>query len=267
MFALSLNIFSPNSTLLCWHNLLVMRFPQVVVPQNRRARISLMRFTFLDTASWLPFSFPNSILYQMHPKNFRCVPPKRSIPFLQLSVERIQGRWVLRYTSLDVFSHGIATDPWVPSSSTSRWGFSYHQLVEKGNDSHECICFQTCNHDTRYDVDNHTTICFILSTIDKEFSALVTGLAVRLFKLFRQYVSFTFGTEEYACSRWEFPASLHFIPPCPRGLPWHACVENFKRLFLNKTQLSSAENILQSSAQCKNLSPFCLVTALRSVIS
>ena len=44
-------------------------------------------------------------------------------------------------------------------------------------------------------------------------------------------------------------------------------VENYKRLFLNKTQLLSAENILQSSAQSKIFSPFCLVTALRSVIS
>ena len=55
--------------------------------KTRRARISLMRFTFLDNASRLPFSFPNSILYQVHPKNFWCVPPKRSIPILQLSVE------------------------------------------------------------------------------------------------------------------------------------------------------------------------------------
>ena len=47
-----------------------------------------MRFTFLDNASRLPFSFPNSILYQVHPENFRCVPPKRSIPILQLSAEQ-----------------------------------------------------------------------------------------------------------------------------------------------------------------------------------
>ena len=31
--------------------------------------------------------FPNSILYQVHPENFRSVPPKRPIPVLQLSVE------------------------------------------------------------------------------------------------------------------------------------------------------------------------------------
>ena len=36
-FGLSLHIFSPNSTLLCWYNLLVVKFPQVVVRQ-RRAR-------------------------------------------------------------------------------------------------------------------------------------------------------------------------------------------------------------------------------------
>ena len=40
---------------------------------------------------------------------------------------------------------------------------------EVSNDSHECICFQTCNHDTRDDVENHITIFFILSEINKEF--------------------------------------------------------------------------------------------------
>ena len=49
--------------------------------------------------------------------------------------------------------------------------------------------FQTCNHDTRDDVDNHTTIFFIFPAIDKEFWALVAGLAFILFKLFRQSVS------------------------------------------------------------------------------
>ena len=34
MFGLSLHIFSPNSTLLCWCNLLVVRLLQVVVPPN-----------------------------------------------------------------------------------------------------------------------------------------------------------------------------------------------------------------------------------------
>ena len=84
--SVSLHIFSPNSTLLCWYKLVV-RFPQVFLLKTARRRISLMRFTFLDNASRLPFSFPNSVLYQVHPQNFRCVPPKRSIPILQLSVE------------------------------------------------------------------------------------------------------------------------------------------------------------------------------------
>ena len=146
--------------------------------------------------------------------------------------------------------------------STSRWSCSYHQLVDTGNDSHVCICFQTCNHDTRDDVDNHTTIFFILPAIDKKFSALVAELAFRLFKLLRHSVSFTFGTEENACSRWHFLAYLHFIPRCPHGLPWHACAENYKRLFLNKTQLFSAVFILESSARCKFFSPFPFITSL-----
>ena len=57
-------------------------------------------------------------------------------------------------------------------------------------------------------------------------------------------------------SGWEFLAHLHFIPRCPHGLPWHACVKNYKRLSLNKTQLFSTEIILQSSAQCKIFSLF-----------
>ena len=43
--------------------------------------------------------------------------------------------------------------------------------------------------------------------------------------------------------------SFHVVLTVSRGM---ACVENYNRLFLNKTQVSSAENILQSSAQCKN---------------
>ena len=42
---------------------------------SAQGRISLMRFTFLDNASRFPFSFPNSILNQVHSENFRCVPP------------------------------------------------------------------------------------------------------------------------------------------------------------------------------------------------
>ena len=59
--SLSLSIvhFSlPNSTLLCCHNLLVVTFPQVLFLKTGRARISLMRFTFLVNASRLPFFFP-----------------------------------------------------------------------------------------------------------------------------------------------------------------------------------------------------------------
>ena len=45
IFGLSLHIFSPNSTLLCWYNLLVVRFPQVVVPPKLGAQgFRSMRF-------------------------------------------------------------------------------------------------------------------------------------------------------------------------------------------------------------------------------
>ena len=132
--------------------------------------------------------------------------------------------------------------------STSRWGCSYHQFVDTSNDSYECICFQTCNHDTRDDVDNHTTIFFILLAIGNGFYCFSRKTGLWTVQAFSSVCFFTFGTEENACSRWEFLAHLHFIPRCPRSFAWHAtCVENYKRLFLNKTQLFSAENTLQSS--------------------
>ena len=71
-------------------------------------------------------------------------------------------------------------------------------MSKTGNDGHECI--QTSNHDTRDDVDNHTTIFFILPAIDKEFLAQVTGLAFRQYKLFTSVCVFTFGADEHACS-------------------------------------------------------------------
>ena len=61
--------------------------PRWLSLRSGRARISLMRFTFVDNSSRLPFCLPNSILYKVHPENFICVPPKRSIPIFQLSVE------------------------------------------------------------------------------------------------------------------------------------------------------------------------------------
>ena len=55
---------------------------------------------------------------------------------------------------------------------------SHHQHVDRGNECHTCICFQTCNHDTPDDADNYMTIFFVLSTINKDFfnSSQRTGL-------------------------------------------------------------------------------------------
>ena len=146
--------------------------------------------------------------------------------------------------------------------STSRWGCSYHQLVDLGNDGYECICFQTCNHDTRDDVDNHTTIFFILPTIDKEFWASVARLAFGLFKLFPSVCVFHFRYWRGCLLRDEnflrISASFHVILTVSRGMrvykttsvpPW------------TRPNLSSAEIILQSSAQCKIVSPFPLLRA------
>ena len=65
---------------------------------------------------------------------------------------------------------------------------SFHQHVEKGNECHKCICFQTCDQDTRDDTNSYTTIFFTLPSMDKGYSVLVAGLAFRLFELSRQSV-------------------------------------------------------------------------------
>ena len=129
--------------------------------------------------------------------------------------------------------------------------------MDESNDSHECICFQTCDHDTRDDADNHTTRFFKLPTITKEFSSsgrriglkTVQALSVNLCLLLT-------AMKKMLVSRREFLAYLYFIPRSRHSLPWHACDDYKKRLSLNKTQLFPLKSILQSFARCKNLSPF-----------
>ena len=235
MFGLSLHILLPNSTLLCWYNLLVVRSPQVVVAQHRVRKdfahevhlfgwclqIALLFpvFNFVPSASW-EFQVCPAEAFNPYSSTFR------RIGFIGSEFWDTQP-WIFVL---------IQNSNWSLSTffPTSRWVSSYRQHVEIGNDSHECICFQTCNHDTRDDVDNLTTIFYILPAVDKEFSALVTGLAFRLFELFPPVCVFTFGTEEYACSWCEFLASLHFIPRCLHGLPRHAGAEKLQASLLEQ---------------------------------
>ena len=161
--------------------------------QTGRARISLMRFTFLDNASRWPFSFPNAVLYQVRPEIFWCVPPKRSIPILP----------IFRRTEF-IGSESWDTLPWTFFSfrmaSLSNFfsrppaGFLLTiQHVDTGNESHKCICFQTCNHDIRDEANNYTTIFYILP--------LVAGLASRLVEPLSSVRPFPVCTEEDSCSR------------------------------------------------------------------
>ena len=74
-FYLSLNL--PRSALcicLSWG------FLRCSFLKTERARISLMRFAFLDNSFRLPFSFPNFDSYQMHPKNFMVCPAEAFNP-------------------------------------------------------------------------------------------------------------------------------------------------------------------------------------------
>ena len=75
---------------------------------------------------------------------------------------------------------------------------------------------------TRDDVDNHTTIFFIVPTIDKEFLASVAGLAFRLFKLFRQSVSSLLVLKSMHALGENFlriSTSFHVVFTVSRGMP------------------------------------------------
>ena len=97
-------------------------------------------------------------------------------------------------------------------------GLPWHARLE--NCWHECICFQTRNHDTVDDASNHTTIFFILATVEKEFSALVTGLAgLYIVQAFSVSLCLSLSVlKKMLASRWEFLAYLLFILTLSRGM-------------------------------------------------
>ena len=105
--ASSLYILSPTSTLPCSHNLLVVNFPQVFLPQN-----------------WTLLSFPNFSLVPSASWRFHGV-SRRSVQslFSSFPQNRIHWIWVLRYTTWDLFFLRIATAPWVPSFLDLALGF------------------------------------------------------------------------------------------------------------------------------------------------
>ena len=158
---------------------------------------------------------------QVHPENFRCVPPKRSIAKFSTfhSMEFIGSEsWDAQPWTFVFFQKSN----WSLSTffSTSRRVSSYHQHVDIGNDSHQCICFQTCDHDTRDDVDNQMSIFFILPAIDKEFWTFVAWLAFKLFKLFRQSVSLSVLMSMLALGEilLRLSTSAHVVVTVSRGM-------------------------------------------------
>ena len=169
-----------------------------------------------------------------------CVPPKRSISFSSFPQKRIHWIWVLRYTTLDLVSSqnsncSLSTFFSRPRAEVT----SHHQHVEIGNDGHKCICFQTCNHDTRDGADNYMTIFFILSTTDKDFLTPVAGLALRLFEFFHVslFVHFWYWRGYSLLVRSSL--RLPLLSTQSHGVPGHACEENYNCIFLNKTQFSN----------------------------
>ena len=72
----ALKFFSPNSTLLCWYHLLVVRFPQVFVPLNWTSKDSAHEVHL--NGPTLSFSFPNSSIVPGASWEFRGV-SRRSV--------------------------------------------------------------------------------------------------------------------------------------------------------------------------------------------
>ena len=109
---------------------------------------------------------------------------------------RLLWIWILRYTTLEFFLSESQLLLGCSLSSTSCWVSPHHQHVDTGNYCHKCTCFQTSNHDTREDVENHTTIFYILlHPLHRQgILAPVAGLV----ELFTSVCPFPVGTEEVA---------------------------------------------------------------------
>ena len=186
----ALCISSPNSTLLRCHNLLVVRFPQVLFlkPGAHGFRSWSSPFWIIPPDCPFPeFCFVPGAFQELHGVSRR----SDQSQFSSFHQNRIHWIWVLRYTTLDSFFPQNSNCSLTTFFSRPRAEVtSHHQHVDMSNECHRCICFQTCNYDTRDDADNYKTMFFILPTIDKRFSALVAGLALGRIELF--YVNLFF---------------------------------------------------------------------------
>ena len=116
------------------------------------------------------------------------------------------------------------------------------------------------------------TICMSIQTIiainAPVSRLLVAGLASRLFERLSSVCPFPVGTEKDACSSpsafacysrlvWGWILlCFSLLPLMSLGFPWHANLENYKSLLLNKTHLPSTKSTLLSSAWWKNCVPF-----------
>ena len=150
--------------LLCGRTLLVVRFPQVFVPQTSARKDFAHWFHLFGKRLEMALFFPE---FEFRTRCVRRilwrVPPKRSISFAQISAE--QTSWGLNFEIHNLgpfFLSELQLLLEYSLSSTSCWVSPHHQHVDTSNYCHECTCFQACNYDTREDVENHTTIFYIL---------------------------------------------------------------------------------------------------------
>ena len=113
MFGLSLRIFSPNSTLLCWYNLLVVRIRQVVVPSNWARKDVTHEVHLFGYTSRLLFFFPefNFVAYGLRAPHRLC----------GLVLRRTPGRPPLHPSSLLT---EVSTLPTGPSASRNTFSVS-----------------------------------------------------------------------------------------------------------------------------------------------
>ena len=209
-----------------------------------------------------PFLSPILVSYQMHPENFWCVPPKRSIPILQLSVEK-------NSLDLSLEKHNLGRLFFLSQQqlcleyllfSNPRWGYFSSACRKKATNATNAPVSRLVTHDTRDDADNYMTIFFILSTIDKEFfnSSRRTGLQtvwvfhVSPFLHFRSWRGYLFWVR-FSCVFHFFPHSL----TASRGMR----VQKIAIVSIWTKSTCLPLKTLQSSARRRSFVPFLVLRA------
>ena len=127
------------------------------------------RFTFLDNASRWSFSFPNLNFVPSASWDF-CSVSRRSVQsrLPNFPQNRLLWIWIFEIHNLGPFSFQNRN---CSLNTLSCWVSPHQQHVHTHNYCHGCTCFQTCDYDTREDVNSYTTLFCILRPWKKNFSS------------------------------------------------------------------------------------------------